>query len=171
MKDRWRRFVRQTYRSLRRPRYRSKSPARRWLAAKVFQRELWRPCRRAGSLGVGIGLAVAMLPPIPIQMVLAAFVGVLCRANIPLAVAAVWVSNPLTIAPILYLQRQIGRWLLPTSDGIYDAGLGLGLETIRSVTFGVVVTATVSGLLGFALVYWIWGLFQRTVIAKVMDER
>ena len=57
MKTHWRKFVRQTYRSLRRPRYRSKNAVRRWLAAKVFQRELWRPCRRSAALGVGIGLA------------------------------------------------------------------------------------------------------------------
>ena len=171
MKTHWRKFVRQTYRSLRRPRYRSKNAVRRWLAAKVFQRELWRPCRRSAALGVGIGLAVAMLPPIPLQMILAAFIGVLCRANIPLAAAAVWVSNPATWYAILNFQREIGRRVLPTSDGIYDVGFDFSLETLRSVTFGVVVTATVLGLLGFSIVYWVWGWFQNSVSAHAEEPR
>jgi hypothetical protein len=161
--------VRQTYRSLRRPRYRSKNAARRWLAAKVFQRELWKPNRRSAALGIGIGLAVAMLPPVPVQMLLAVFIGVLCHANIPLAAATVWVSNPVTAGPILLLQREIGRRVLPTADGIYDVGFDFSLETLRSVTFGVIVTATVLGLLGFALVYWIWGWFQSSATAEVLE--
>lgn len=153
--------MRQTYRSLRRPRYRFTGGIRHWLAHRVFLRKLWRPDRRAVSLAVGIGLAVAMLPPIPVQMLLAALIAVLCHANIPVAAAVVWVSNPATWFHILMFQRELGRKVLPPANGLYDVGMDISLETVRSVTFGVVVTGTVLGLLGFSIVYVIWGLVAR----------
>lgn len=127
----------------------------------MFHRRLWRPDRHATSLGLAIGLAVAMLPPAPIQTVAATGLAILCRANIPMAAAAVWVSNPATWSPILIFQRELGRKLLPPADGQLDVGLGLGLESLRSVTVGVLITGAALGMLGYITLYLIWGLFPR----------
>ncbi len=166
MKARWRKFVRNTYRSLRRPRYRPRRRGvRYWLAHRVFPRELWKPSQRTFALGLALGLAVAMLPPIPVQMLLATFLAMLCRGNIPVAAAAVWVSNPATWYSIITFQRDLGRRLLPQLE-VYDQGLKISLESVRSIAMGVVVTAVLVGLVSFALSYLTWGW-----IASVRETR
>lgn len=169
VRQRWKKFVRGTYRSLRRPRYRFDSGWRHWLAKRVFHRSLWRPERQATSLGLAIGLAVAMLPPAPIQMLVATTLAVLCSANIPLAAAAVWVSNPATWAFIIPFQRNLGRKLLPTQDGVYDVGI-IGFESLRSMTVGVITTAAVLGVVGYVTLYLIWGLFSPRSPMTSSDE-
>lgn len=54
-----------------------------------------------------IGVFWAMLP-MPFQMLPAAFFAVLFRANILVAIAWVWVSNPFTMLPILYCSYFLG---------------------------------------------------------------
>jgi len=102
-----------------------------------------------------------MLPPAPIQTLLATLLAVLCRANIPIAAAAVWVSNPASWAIILKHQRDIGRALLPPADGKVDVGFGIGFESLRSVTLGVLITAMIVGPIGYGLMYFFWGVFDR----------
>lgn len=47
----------------------------------------------------------------PFQMIPAALLAMRARANVPFAMAACWLTNPLTIAPILYAQFRFGQWL------------------------------------------------------------
>jgi uncharacterized protein (DUF2062 family) len=138
------------------------------LAKRVFHRHLWRPERHATSLGLAIGLAVAMLP-VPLQMLAAASLAVWCSANIPFAAAAVWVSNPATWGFIIPFQRNLGRKLFPTQDGVYDVGI-IGFESARSMTVGVIVTAAVLGLVGYVTLYLIWGLFSPSTSQPTSDE-
>ena len=49
--------------------------------------------------------------PMPFQMVPAAISCALAFANLPAALLAVWISNPLTYVPIFYLEYQIGMML------------------------------------------------------------
>lgn len=52
--------------------------------------------------------------PMPLQMLLAAAIALIWRANIPLSVALVWISNPLTMPPMLYANYKLGTWILQT---------------------------------------------------------
>ena len=156
MRRRYRRFARKTYRFLRCPRRRRDSRLHDWLAARVLNRHLWKPERHPVAISVAIGLAVAMLPPIPVQMLVAAVVAVLLRGNIPIAAAACWVSNPLTWYPILVLQRSIGDWLL--RPGSFDE-LHPNIHTLRCTALGAVVLAIVLAPLGYFLVYVLWDMF------------
>lgn len=58
--------------------------------------------------GTAVGLFVAFIP-LPLQMLIAAFLSVLCRANLPIAVAMTWITNPFTFIPINYFIFLIGR--------------------------------------------------------------
>ncbi|MDA7889986.1 DUF2062 domain-containing protein [Akkermansiaceae bacterium] len=109
LKKRYLRLVRSAYRVLLSPRLRK----RVWLQkiiAPMFDRELWHPCRETVSTGLAVGLFVSMLP-IPGQMLLAAFGAVKLRANIPLSIAACWVTNPFTQVPIMIFQARFGTFL------------------------------------------------------------
>ena len=50
--------------------------------------------------------------PVPFQTVLAALGALWLRVNLPLAVALICITNPLTMAPAFYLCYKVGAWLL-----------------------------------------------------------
>lgn len=109
IRKRYLRLVRKAYRFLRSPYLKR----RKWLqkiVSPMFDRELWHPCRETVSAGLSTGLFFSMLP-IPGQMILAAVTSVRLRANIPLAIASCWVSNPLTQLPIILFQERVGDFL------------------------------------------------------------
>ena len=83
--------------------------------------ELWHLNRRSAAGAVFIGLFCAWLP-IPSQMVLAALLAIGFRCNLPISVALVWITNPLTIPPMFYFAYRLGAWLLDmqTSVGAID---------------------------------------------------
>ena len=64
------------------------------------------------ALGLAIGVFVAMTPTIGAQMVIAAAIAASFRANKILAMAAVWISNPVTMLPIYSVNWQIGRYFV-----------------------------------------------------------
>lgn len=109
MKLRYLRIVRKSYRYLRHPRVRKI----KWLEPlthAIFDKQFWKPCRDTVASGLSVGLFCAMLP-IPMQMVLAAIGCIRTKGNIPVALAACWVSNPITQLPVMVLQHQFGAWL------------------------------------------------------------
>jgi uncharacterized protein len=73
--------------------------------------KIWHFNRRSVSLGFAIGMLVAFIP-LPFQMVIAAFLAILLKINLPTALAATWVSNPLTFLPFNYLIYKTGAWVL-----------------------------------------------------------
>jgi uncharacterized protein len=72
---------------------------------------LWRLTRRGVAMGAAIGAALSVIP-LPIQIVLAGFVAFMCKAHIPTAVAATFISNPLTAILIWASAWKIGAVLL-----------------------------------------------------------
>jgi len=72
---------------------------------------------------VGIGLFIGLTPTMGVQMYIAAGVWLLCRPfrfhfNMPVAVAMVWVTNPLTVIPIYYAFLLAGTWALGSADAL-----------------------------------------------------
>ncbi|MCH8969881.1 MAG: DUF2062 domain-containing protein [Planctomycetes bacterium] len=70
------------------------------------------------ALGLAIGVFVAMTPTIGAQMVIAAAIAASFRANKILAMAAVWISNPVTMVQIYYVNWRIGQHFVET--GVVD---------------------------------------------------
>lgn len=87
----------------------------RWLrpvAHVVLRSDLWRFHRRSVPRGVAIGLAVGIFLMIPgIQIIGALLVSLPFRANVPIAVAMTFLSNPLTTPLILLASIGIGNRL------------------------------------------------------------
>lgn len=67
------------------------------------------------ALGVAIGVFVAFTPTFGVQMVLAACLSWMFRANKVVSVAAVWISNPATMVPMYYSAYHVGCWVLRQS--------------------------------------------------------
>jgi uncharacterized protein (DUF2062 family) len=73
--------------------------------------DLWHLNRGSVSRAFSIGLFWSMVP-MPFQTVPAAATALWWRANLPLAVGLTWLSNPFTLAPMMYGAYRLGRWTL-----------------------------------------------------------
>ena len=62
--------------------------------------------------GIAIGLFAALIPILPFQTILAILVCIILRGNIAVAFAISWVSNPITILPLMYATYALGNWIL-----------------------------------------------------------
>ncbi|MEJ6729888.1 MAG: DUF2062 domain-containing protein [Akkermansiaceae bacterium] len=147
IKKRYLRLVRRAYRFLRSPTMRN----RLWLQkiiAPMFNRELWHPCRETVSVGMAVGLFVCMLP-MPGQMILAAFGAVKFRGNVPLAIAACWVTNPITQIPIWLIQVRFGNFLRDTL-GLEVPVLANVVATLPGTDLHVNVGSFILGFLSLA---------------------
>ncbi|MFH1419219.1 MAG: DUF2062 domain-containing protein [Planctomycetota bacterium] len=60
--------------------------------------------------GVAIGMFVAFTPTIGFQMVIAALLATLLKANRPAAIAMVWLTNPLTVPPVFMATYWVGTF-------------------------------------------------------------
>jgi uncharacterized protein (DUF2062 family) len=74
---------------------------------------LWHLNRRSVAGAFAVGLFWSFVP-IPFQMVTAAATAILTRVNLPIAVALVWITNPLTMAPVFFFAYKLGQWVLGT---------------------------------------------------------
>ena len=72
---------------------------------------LWHLNRRSVSKAFAVGLFFAFIP-VPFQMVLAAGFAIIVHANLPLAIALVWITNPLTMPAIFYFCYLVGTWII-----------------------------------------------------------
>ena len=64
------------------------------------------------ALGVGLGLFIAWTPFIGFHMLMVLGLAIVLRANKLVALAWVWVCNPLTYFPVFYPSYLLGRALL-----------------------------------------------------------
>jgi uncharacterized protein (DUF2062 family) len=79
---------------------------------------------RAIALGTSIGLFLALTPTVGIQVLLALVICTIVRANRLAAVALVFVSNPVTMLPIYWVDYVLGCWvsgIAPIDHATFDA--------------------------------------------------
>ena len=77
----------------------------------LLDANLWHLNRRSAAGAFAVGLFMAWIP-LPCQMLLAAGGAILFRVNLPLSVALVWLSNPVTMPPLFYGAYLVGCQLL-----------------------------------------------------------
>jgi uncharacterized protein (DUF2062 family) len=76
----------------------------------------WQINAQSLPRAMAVGLFI-MFMPLPAQTLLAAIAAIIFRANLLVAIPLVWISNPITIAPMFYGAYLLGKWLLGI-DGI-----------------------------------------------------
>ncbi len=89
--------------------------ALRMLGEWLHDPNVWHLNRASASSAVAVGLFIAFMP-IPFQMLTAALLAVMLRLNLPLAVAMVWVTNPITMPPLFYFCFKVGVWIMGSVD-------------------------------------------------------
>ncbi|MFC5705378.1 DUF2062 domain-containing protein [Aeromonas eucrenophila] len=129
----------------------------------LLDNNLWHLNRRSASAAVGVGLFMAWIP-VPFQMLLAAGGAIVCRANLPLAVALCWVANPVTMPPMFYGAYKLGCLLLgsPSQDIDIEFSwhwLSSVFETVAPpLLLGALLLACISALCGYLATLLLWRL-------------
>ncbi|WP_299494966.1 DUF2062 domain-containing protein [uncultured Shewanella sp.] len=77
----------------------------------LHKTNLWALNRRSAPGAFAVGLFVGWIP-MPFQMVLAAALAIVFNVNIPVAVALVWITNPLTMPFMFYGAYILGTKIL-----------------------------------------------------------
>jgi len=125
----------------------------RRLGDRLIDHKLWQPDREAVARGLAIGTFFSMLP-VPMQMLPAAVTSILARANVPCAIVACWITNPVTAPVFLVLQIQIGFYLLGKGTGwryMLEHG---AWDLMLKVPLPLVVGALVSGVVFAGIAYF-----------------
>ncbi|AHK78883.1 hypothetical protein M911_06605 [Ectothiorhodospira haloalkaliphila] len=134
---------------------------------------LWHLNRRSVAGAFAVGLFVAFWP-IPMQMLVAAAVAVMVRVNLPIAVLLVWITNPLTMAPIFLTAYTIGRYLMgePPRGFSFEFSLswfsGELLMIWQPLLLGSLLMSTVAGLAGYVSIRLLWRLH---ILRRLADKR
>lgn len=140
------------------------------VAHRVLEPSLWRFTRRSVPRGVALGLFVGIFLLIPgLQIAGAAMLALPFRANIPVAAAMTFLSNPATTPLILWASVYIGNWTLGRTADLsglmalvhHGAGLGewtawLFSEAAPALLFGLAIISLVSATVGYVLALWFW---------------
>jgi uncharacterized protein len=122
----------------------------RWFGERLFGHEMWQPERYRFAAGTAVGVFFAMMP-LPFQMLSAGFIAVLTRVNLPAAIVATWVSNPLTLPVLLYGQYRLGAFLMGRPAGGVPGG-GLA-EILAHAPLPVLAGSFVFGIVASLAAY------------------
>ncbi|MEN9990895.1 MAG: hypothetical protein RLZZ224_597 [Verrucomicrobiota bacterium] len=156
MQRQYLKFVRRFYRQLRSPQMR-KNRFFADLVHRLSNRRLWKPCRTTVAHGLAIGLFFSMMLPMPLQGFVSAFFAIRSRVNVPFAMLAVWISNPLTTLPLALMQVRLGQLLrdlfvIPVPTFLDVTGV-FPCTTIECNAANFVLGMLVSGVLASMLAY------------------
>jgi uncharacterized protein (DUF2062 family) len=122
---------------------------------------LWHLNRHSVAKAFAVGLFFAFIP-VPFQMVLAAGAAIIFHANLPLSIALVWLTNPLTMPAIFYFCYIVGTWILgvPEQDFSFQASWQWVVDSLSTIgpafLLGCGVLAVIFSILGYIGIQGLW---------------
>lgn len=144
----------------------------RRLGRRLHDPNLWHLNRRSVSWGAAIGIFFSFFPFFG-QSLLAALLAIYLRVNLPLSLVFVWITNPITAAPLFYFAylvgtRLLGRPMRPLGD---ETSLRLIIEQIGAIWQPLLLGCLVVGLLGAAAGFFIIRLLWRWYVTDRWQRR
>ena len=135
---------------------------------KIFGKLLHSPNlfhlnRRSVAGAFANGLFNAFIP-VPFQMVLAAAGAIIFKVNLPLSIALVWITNPLTMAPIFYGSYKVGAWLMGTEVSNFEIELSYDwlMNSLSAIwqpfLLGCFVCGSIASITGYLTMQAYWRL-------------
>jgi len=117
--------------------------------------------RKMISRGVVLGIFIAFIP-MPMQMAAVLLFMPIFRFNVPIALAMCWLSNPITMPPMYYVEYELGSFLL----GIKPEPVQLTLEWFSTnmhaifipLYFGTLIFSIVGSISAYFIVNYFWKL-------------
>lgn len=133
---------------------------------------LWHLNRRSVARAFAIGLFFAFIP-VPFQMILAAGTAIIVHGNLPLSVAIVWITNPITMPAIFYACYVTGTWVLntPKQAFSFEASWQWVIDSISTIgpafLVGCGVLAVLFSFIGYFGIQSLW----RYSVTKEWNKR
>ncbi|MDH3688161.1 MAG: DUF2062 domain-containing protein [Gammaproteobacteria bacterium] len=123
---------------------------------RLHDPNLWHLNRQSVSGGIAIGLFCAYLP-MPMEMVPAALGAIVFRANLPIAVSLVWISNPLTWVPLYGPAYILGAKLLGKTPALLDEMTVHWLvQHLASLWLGCLIIGTAVSVAAYLMIRTLW---------------
>jgi len=126
---------------------------------------LWHLNRHSVAGAFFIGILCAFIP-LPFQMVIAAAMAIFFRVNIPISVALVWITNPLTMPPIFFFTHEFGEWMLGMPDDEdfhFEANWAWFGDQLSNhwepFLLGSLVCGLLLGVIGYFAVHIAWRIY------------
>ncbi|MBS1270239.1 MAG: hypothetical protein MAG794_01194 [Gammaproteobacteria bacterium] len=125
---------------------------------------LWHFNRRSVANATAIGLFCAFLP-MPFEMLAAALGAIWFSGNLPLAVAWVWISNPVSWIPLYTPAYLLGSWILDKETAAADqVTMSVLIESLAALWIGCLIFGVIAGACGYMTIKGLWRL-------KIRSER
>jgi hypothetical protein len=142
-------------------------------AALLRHPEYWVVRRENVTRAFAIGLFVAFLP-FPPHSAIAPLVALALGANVPVAFATIWITNPFTIVPIFFFAYWLGTIILgvPMSRFTFELSWSWASQELpyvwKPLLTGSLVLSVVSATVGYFSLDWIW---RRSVLHRYHRRR
>ena len=122
-------------------------------------REFLAANRKMMTRGVVLGIFIAFIP-MPMQMAAVLLFMPLFRFNVPIALAMCWLSNPITMPPMYYIEYELGSFLLGISPQPVELTLEWFSNNMENIFiplyFGTLVFSVVGSISSYFLVTYFW---------------
>ena len=146
-----------------------------FLGNSLFHEDLWRFNRLSFCRATVIGIFWGWMPMF-FQMIPAAFCAVYFRANLPLSVAGVWVSNPITMPPMMYIGYEFGNVILgidPLFDK-FEASIDwiIGVFSLiwEPLLVGTMIIGISSAVIGFFGIHLFWKILAYRKLHRIKNN-
>ena len=133
----------------------------RWLGDFLHDSRIWQFNRKSIANACALGM-FAMWIPVPLQMLFAAIIALPLRANLPIAIALVWVTNPITIPPMFFLAYLFGAWVLnrELQEVEFEISVEWLTESLGMIwepfLLGCLMLGVIGSIIGYTLVHLVW---------------
>lgn len=131
--------------------------------ALLHDPNIWHLNRRSVSGGFFVGLLCAWIPA-PFQMLIAAAIAIASRVNLPISVALVWITNPITMPPMFYSAYKLGSWVLgtPVNNITFELSFDWLMAELGHIwqpfLLGCLLLGLASALTGYLVIRIFWRL-------------
>ena len=135
----------------------------KFLGDRILEPNLWHFNRYSLSFAFLVGGFWSFFP-IPFQSIPCVLLCIWLRCNVPVAVAVVWISNPITMGPMFYFCYRLGAAILGQDASGFDFELSFdwlvnGLVAIwQPFLLGCLVVGVTCATLGYIFMRVMWHL-------------
>lgn len=139
----------------------------------LYNPNLWSLNRHSAAGAFAVGLFIAFIP-LPSQMLMASGAAIMCGVNLPLSVALVWVTNPITMPFLFYFAYRVGSWILhnPTQNFHFELTWNFFVEQINTIAPPLLLGCFVCGVVLATIGYFgIQGLWRYSVVRSWKKRR
>jgi uncharacterized protein (DUF2062 family) len=138
----------------------------------IYETNLWHLNRYSASMAFFVGLFMAFIP-IPGQMPAAALLAMLLRCNLPISVALVWITNPLTMPALFFMAYKVGALIInvPVTAMEFELSFHWLTNQLANIWQPFLLGCLICGLFFGCLGYFIVSLMWRWRVSVHWRER